>query len=86
MALMKLAWNNGFVIPAFFGLVRTLFSNYRSLRTKLGLAHYTEPEILAVLAAPGSTPSDVIPTSSTYQARMTSFRPAAGLMPGPVAR
>ena len=33
---------NGFLAPALAGLVRTAFSDYRALRTRLGLAHYTE--------------------------------------------
>ena len=71
MALMTLAWNNGFVIPAFAGLVRTLFSDYRSLRTKLGLTHYTEPEILAVLAKAGFAAQRRHPNIEHNQARMT---------------
>ena len=31
--------------------MRTLFSNYRALRAKLGLSHYTEAEMLDVLPA-----------------------------------
>lgn len=71
MALMKLAWANGFVVPAFVGLVRTVFSDYRSLRTKLGLTHYTEPEILAVLAKAGFTAKRRHPNIEHNQARMT---------------
>ena len=32
-ALISLAWRNGFLAPALAGLVRTLFSDYRALRT-----------------------------------------------------
>ena len=71
MALMKLAWKNGFVIPALFGLVRTLFSDYRSLRTKLGLTHYTEQEILAVLTGAGYDARRRFPNIEHNQARMT---------------
>jgi len=71
MALMKLAWTNGFVAPALAGLVRTVFSDYRSLRTKLGLTHYTEPEILAVLAKAGFAAKRRYPNIEHNQARMT---------------
>ena len=71
MALMKLAWTNGFVLPALAGLVRTVFSDYRSLRTKLGLTHYTEPEILAVLAKAGFAAKRRYPNIEHNQARMT---------------
>jgi ubiquinone/menaquinone biosynthesis C-methylase UbiE len=71
MALMKLAWTNGFVVPAFVGLVRTAFSDYRSLRTKLGLTHYTEPEIVAVLTKAGFAAKRRYPNIEHNQARMT---------------
>lgn len=77
MALLKLAWNNGFVIPAFAGLVRTVFSDYRALRTKLGLTHYTEPEILAVLAKAGYEAKRRYPNIEHNQARMTFVATAA---------
>jgi SAM-dependent methyltransferase len=70
-ALMKLAWTNGFVIPALAGLVRTVFSDYRALRTKLGLTHYTEPDILAVLAKAGFDARRRYPNIEHNQARMT---------------
>ena len=44
---------HGFLIAALFGLVRTLFSRYRKLRTELGLSHYSEREMLGLLQAAG---------------------------------
>ena len=70
-ALMKLAWNNGFVVPALAGLVRTAFSDYRALRTRLGLAHYTEAEMLAILGEAGFAASRRHPNIEHNQARMT---------------
>ena len=70
-ALMKLAWRNGFLLPALAGLVRTALSDYPSLRTKLGLTHYTEPEILAVLARAGFDARRRHPNIEHNQARMT---------------
>jgi SAM-dependent methyltransferase len=70
-ALMRLAWRNGFVGPALLGLVRTAFSNYRALRNRLGLAHYTEAEIVAVLAKSGFAARRRYPNIEHNQERMT---------------
>jgi SAM-dependent methyltransferase len=53
LALLRFAAANGFLIAAFFGLLRTFFSRYRKLRAELGLAHYTESEMLDLLRAAG---------------------------------
>ncbi len=83
MALMKLAWTNGFVLPALAGLMRTAFSDYRSLRTKLGLTHHTEPEILAVLAKAGFDAKRRHPNIEHNQARMTFVATLSARAPGP---
>jgi SAM-dependent methyltransferase len=70
-ALITLAWRNGFLAPALAGLVRTLFSDYRALRTRLGLTHYTEAEMLAKLARAGFTASRRHPNIEHNQQRMT---------------
>ena len=70
-ALISLAWRNGFLAPALAGLVRTLFSDYRALRTRLGLTHYTEAEMLAKLARAGFTASRRHPNIEHNQQRMT---------------
>ena len=82
-ALMKLAWKNGFVLAALAGLVRTVFSDYRSLRTRLGLTHYTEPEILAVLAKAGFDAKRRYPNIEHNQARMTFLATLSARAPGP---
>jgi ubiquinone/menaquinone biosynthesis C-methylase UbiE len=48
-ALLRFAAANGFLFPAVLGLGKTFFSDYRRVRAKLGLAHYDEPEMLALL-------------------------------------
>lgn len=70
-ALMQLAWKNGFVVPALGGLLRTLFSDYRALRSRLGLSHYTEAEIIAVLEKAGYSAQRRYPNIEHNQARMT---------------
>ena len=52
-ALLKLGAQNGFFIASFAGLARTFFSDYRKTRAALGLAHYSEDEMLALLSAAG---------------------------------
>jgi ubiquinone/menaquinone biosynthesis C-methylase UbiE len=53
LALLSFAARNGFLIAAFFGLVRTVFSDYAKLRAKLGITHYTEDEMLQFLEDAG---------------------------------
>jgi SAM-dependent methyltransferase len=71
MALMGLAWRNGFIGPALVGLVRTAFSDYRVLRSQLGLSRYTEAEMLAVLAQAGFSAQRRHPNIEHNQERMT---------------
>ena len=71
VALLRLAWQNGFVGAALVGLARTLFSDYRALRQKLGLTHYSEAEMLAVLAAAGFSAHRRYPNLEHNQERRT---------------
>jgi SAM-dependent methyltransferase len=70
MALLKLGAQNGFFIASFFGLARTFFSDYRKTRAALGLSHYSEPEMLALLAAAGYDARRRRPNLGHNQARM----------------
>jgi trans-aconitate methyltransferase len=70
-ALMKLAYANGFVLAAFGGLARTLFSEYRKLRSSLGLTHHTEADMMATLARAGFSAQRRYPNIEHNQARMT---------------
>lgn len=54
-ALLTFAAKNGFLIAAIFGLARTVFSDYGKLRTQLGIAQYSEDEMLKILRAAGFT-------------------------------
>src|SRR5262245_48059807 len=53
LALLRYAARNGFLLAAIVGIGRTVFSGYRRLRTRLGIATYGEAEFLAKLAANG---------------------------------
>jgi SAM-dependent methyltransferase len=52
-ALLRFGWRDGFLAAAAVGLVRTFFSDYRQLRSQIGLTRYTEPEMAARLTASG---------------------------------
>jgi SAM-dependent methyltransferase len=56
-ALIGFAARHGFLIAAFTGLVRTALSDYRKLRSRVGLQTYAESDMLARLAAAGFTAS-----------------------------
>jgi trans-aconitate methyltransferase len=53
LALLRFAARDGFLLAAIAGLIRTVFSDYRQLRQRLGLAHYDEAELLELLQAAG---------------------------------
>ncbi len=55
LSLLVFAAKNGFLIAAVFGLVRTVFSDYGKIRAKLGVAQYSEDEVLGILRAAGFT-------------------------------
>jgi len=52
-ALLRFAWQHGFVRDAVVGLVRTALSDYRQLRARVGLQRYGEAEMIAKLKAAG---------------------------------
>ncbi len=52
-ALLRFAVGNGFLLAALAGLARTVFSDYRRLLGRLGLARYSEAQMLEDLAAAG---------------------------------
>jgi SAM-dependent methyltransferase len=56
LALLRLAAANGFLVATLAGLVRLWFSDYRSLRGRLGLMRYEEAEITQMLSAAGFAP------------------------------
>lgn len=52
-ALLRFGWQDGFFFAAVVGLVRTLFSDYRRLRAKVGLTRYSERAMAGRLGAAG---------------------------------
>jgi ubiquinone/menaquinone biosynthesis C-methylase UbiE len=57
VALLHFAQSHGFLKDALIGLLSTALSDYRQLRTRIGLQRYSEPEITAKLAASGFSAS-----------------------------
>jgi ubiquinone/menaquinone biosynthesis C-methylase UbiE len=52
-ALLRFALTHGFLRDALIGLVSTALSDYRHLRSRVGLQRYSEADMIAKLAAGG---------------------------------
>jgi SAM-dependent methyltransferase len=84
-ALLRFGWQDGFFCAAVLGLIRTFFSDYRQLRTRVGLTRYSEQEMAGKLAAAGfamtRAPTNLghLATRMTFLARKMPevVRPAA---------
>lgn len=76
-ALISFGARNGFLMPALAGLVRTAFSDYRRVRTRLGLSRYGETEFLQLLARHGLTAQRIHPNLGHDQGRMAFAAHAA---------
>jgi SAM-dependent methyltransferase len=57
IALLKFAATHGFLKDAFYGLASTALSDYRQLRTRIGLQRYSEAEMIAKFSLAGFTAS-----------------------------
>src|SRR3984893_5361971 len=57
IALLRFAVRHGFLKDALIGLISTALSDYRQLRSRVGLHRYSEAEMIAKLAASGFTAS-----------------------------
>ncbi|HEV2563820.1 MAG TPA: class I SAM-dependent methyltransferase [Microvirga sp.] len=76
-ALISFAWQGGFLRAAVSGLARTAFSEYRKIREEVGLAQYSEEEIVDLLGDAGFEPRRAERNLGHNQARMTFVaRPA----------
>lgn len=70
-ALLSFAWSGGFLRSALVGLARTAFSEYRKIREEIGLAQYSEDEIIDILDDAGFKPERATRNLGHNQARMT---------------
>lgn len=71
MAMLRFAAREGFLVAGVFGLVRTAFSDYRTLRSRLGLSLYDDAEITAILRSAGFSPARAPKNIGHNPARMT---------------
>jgi ubiquinone/menaquinone biosynthesis C-methylase UbiE len=80
LALLKFASSHGFLTDALYGLASTALSDYRQLRTRVGLQRYSESEMIAKLGRAGFTASRAKnnighnPWRMTFVARQSSVR------------
>jgi SAM-dependent methyltransferase len=79
LALLRFSAANGFLTSTLGGLVRLLFSDYRSLRGRLGLARYEESEIIQMLSTAGFVAQRARKNIGHDQARLAFIAaPASG--------
>jgi len=57
IALLRFAGRHGFLKDALYGLLSTALSDYRELRSRLGLQRYSEADMIAKLAKAGFSAS-----------------------------
>jgi ubiquinone/menaquinone biosynthesis C-methylase UbiE len=70
-ALLQFGAKHGFLKDALIGLVRTALSDYRQLRTKIGLQRYTEDDMINRLTAAGFAAERAPKNIGHNTARMT---------------
>jgi SAM-dependent methyltransferase len=70
-ALLSFAWQGGFLRSAVASLARTAFSEYRTIREEIGLAQYSEEEVIDLLEDAGFAPERAERNIGHNQARMT---------------
>ncbi len=73
MALLRYAAKHGFLVAALFGLMRTVASPYRKLRSTLGIAQYTEAEFMQALSAAGFS-AERLPRNMEHNPARMTFR------------
>jgi SAM-dependent methyltransferase len=78
IALLRLAREHGFLKDALIGLVRTALSDYRQLRTTIGLQRYDEAEVIGKLEAAGFVAARAEHNIGHNPARMTFVAKPAG--------
>ena len=71
LALLRFAASHGFLKDALIGLVSTALSEYRQLRSRVGLHRYSEDEMIAKLAAAGFSASRALVNIGHNPWRMT---------------
>jgi SAM-dependent methyltransferase len=70
LALLKFSGANGFLTATLVGLARSLFSDYRRLRARIGLARYSEGAMIEKLGTAGFVAHRAPENIGDNQARM----------------
>jgi SAM-dependent methyltransferase len=73
MALLRYAAANGFLVGAIWGLVRTAVSPYSRLRSRIGVARYTQSAFMQKLKSAGFS-SERRPRNLEHNAARMTFR------------
>jgi hypothetical protein len=71
IALLRFAAHHGFLRDALIGLISTALSDYRQLRSRVGLQRYSEADMTAKLAGAGFTATRVAVNIGHNPWRMT---------------
>jgi SAM-dependent methyltransferase len=75
LALLRYAARNGFFVAALLGLLRTVASPYRELRSRIGVTRYTQAEFAEKLRAAGFS-AEREPRNLEHNAARMTFRAA----------
>jgi ubiquinone/menaquinone biosynthesis C-methylase UbiE len=70
-ALLAFGWKGGFATRAVIGLIRTALSDYRKIRSELGLTTYAESELIELLRGEGFSAERRAKNIGHNQERMT---------------
>jgi SAM-dependent methyltransferase len=73
LALLQFGKANGFLLAAWWGLIRTIVSDYSRLRSRLGLTGYTEAAMIEKLDAAGFAASRAPTNIGHNQARLAYY-------------
>lgn len=76
--LLAFAWKGGFLVDAVIGLARTALSDYRTIRSALGLTTYTPADMTALLVEAGYEQVEPLPNLGHNPHRMTFAGRKAG--------
>jgi SAM-dependent methyltransferase len=80
-ALLRFGAGNGFLLAALGGLLRAFFSDYRHLRSRLGLTRYSKAAMLQKLGLAGYSANRVAVNIGHNQSRLAYLRTSARQVP-----
>jgi SAM-dependent methyltransferase len=78
LQLLSFGFRGGFLVDAFIGLIRTALSDYRTIRSQLGLSMYSVAEMTALLVEAGFADVEPLPNLGHNPHRMTFAGQKAG--------